>query len=224
MARYFLEKNLSPLAGWCRGQGADGIRRFRNPAFRPWSCASRRSRMVPGFAQKAPAWERSSGIRERWDFFSLRSLRSLRRGRVFTDGGGREWRKPFGIPTERPGLQLGESYGSERQVRGGRPQAAWRESRSEIHWEGANPMDSDGEGWCRGDFVAGLGTRFVGRLRGSVAAPIEKSTGGMTSVSSDFPRAPARPCKTTHPTRKDHRPPGRRRFSPTKRSTSRRRA
>jgi len=43
------------------------------------------------------------------------------------------------------------------------------------------------------------------------AAPIEKSAGGMTSVSSDFPRAPARPCKTTHPTRKDRRPLRRRR-------------
>ena len=149
--------------------------------------------MVPGFAQKATARERSTAIRGRWDFF-LRSVRSLRRGRVFTDGGGREWRKPFGIPTERPGLQLGESYGSERQVRGRLPQAAWRESRSEIHWEGANQMDSDGEGWCRGDFVAGLGTRFVGRLRGSAAAPIEKSTGGMTSVSSDF-CGPAAPVK-----------------------------
>jgi hypothetical protein len=132
-------------------------------------------------------------LRSRGDgIFFLRSLRSLRRGRVFTDGGGREWRKPFGIPTERPGLQLGESYGSERQVRGGLPQAAWRESRSEIHWEGANPMDSDGEGCCRGDFVAGLGTRFVGGLRGSVAAPIGKPAGGMA-------RSPSRPTFAAWP-------------------------
>jgi len=103
-----------------------------------------------------------------------------------------------------------------------RPRGGSREAK--IHWEGANQMDPDGEGWCRGDFVAGLGTRFVGGLRGFVAAPIGKSTGGMTSVPSDFPRAPARPCKTTHPTQKNRRPPGRRRFSPTKRSTSRRRA
>ena len=46
------------------------------------------------------------------------------------------------------------------------------------------------------------------------ATPIEKSAGGMTSVSSDFPRAPARPCQTTRRTRKDRRPPGRRRCAP----------
>ena len=73
-----------------------------------------------------------------------------------------------------------------------RPRGGSREAK--IHWEGANQMDPDGEGWCRGDFVAGLGTRFVGRLRGSVAAPIGKSTGGMTSVSSDF-CGPAAPVK-----------------------------
>ena len=46
------------------------------------------------------------------------------------------------------------------------------------------------------------------------AAPIEKSAGGMTSVSSDFPRAPARPCKTTRRTRRDRRPPRRRCYAP----------
>ena len=73
-----------------------------------------------------------------------------------------------------------------------RPRGGSREAK--IHWEGANQMDPDGEGWCRGDFVAGLGTRFVGGLRGFVAAPIGKSTGGMTSVPSDFcgPGAPVK--------------------------------
>ena len=53
-------------------------------------------------------------------------------------------------------------------------------------------MDCDGEGWCRGDFVAGLGTRFVGGLRGFVAAPIGKPAEGMA-------RSPSRPTFAAWP-------------------------
>ena len=117
-------------------------------------------------AQKAPAWERSSGIRERWDFFYCDHSDHSEEdefSQMVAGGSGGSFleSQPSGA-----GLQLGESYGSERQVRGGLPQAAWRESRREIHWERANPMDCDGEGWCCGDFVAGLGTGFDGGFLG----------------------------------------------------------
>jgi len=44
------------------------------------------------------------------------------------------------------------------------------------------------------------GERWDAERARSAVAPFGKTAGGMTSVSSDFCRAPARPCNTTHRT------------------------